>query len=62
MERELIYQTLQAVDDNRTRAAERLGISIRTLRNKLREYREESLSWKLKAQRESAEIKLISEL
>ena len=42
MEKELICQTLQDVNDNRTQAAELLGISIRTLRNKLREYREES--------------------
>lgn len=41
MERELIFRTLQDVDDNRTHAAEMLGISIRTLRNKLREYKEE---------------------
>ena len=40
MERELIYKTLNEVNDNRTHAAERLGISIRTLRNKLNEYRE----------------------
>ena len=38
MEKQLITQTLQAVNDNRTRAAELLGISIRTLRNKLKEY------------------------
>jgi transcriptional regulator with PAS, ATPase and Fis domain len=41
MEKELIFRTLQEVNDNRTKAANILGISIRTLRNKLREYREE---------------------
>jgi transcriptional regulator with PAS, ATPase and Fis domain len=40
MEKELIQQTLVEVDGNKTRAAEALGISIRTLRNKLTEYRE----------------------
>jgi len=44
MERELICQTLKKVDHNRTHAAEMLGISIRTLRNKLREYKAEGLS------------------
>jgi len=39
MEKELIFQTLKEVDDNRTHAAGILGISIRTLRNKLREYK-----------------------
>ncbi len=38
MEEYLIYRTLDEVDGNRTRAAELLGISIRTLRNKLNEY------------------------
>jgi DNA-binding NtrC family response regulator len=40
MERELIMATLESVSENRARAADMLGISIRTLRNKLKEYRE----------------------
>lgn len=40
MERKLILQTLQLTQQNKTRAAQILGISIRTLRNKLNEYRE----------------------
>ena len=38
MEQKLIGQTLRHVNDNRTHAAKMLGISIRTLRNKLKEY------------------------
>ena len=38
MERALIMETLQAMHGNRTQAAKVLGISLRTLRNKLREY------------------------
>ena len=41
MEKTLIFNTLESVNDNRTHAAKMLGISIRTLRNKLNEYREE---------------------
>ncbi len=37
-ERELIQQTLSATNNNKTRAAEMLGISLRTLHNKLKEY------------------------
>jgi DNA-binding NtrC family response regulator len=37
-EKELILQTLEFCGQNRTKAAEMLGISIRTLRNKLHEY------------------------
>jgi DNA-binding NtrC family response regulator len=44
MEKKLIFQTLREVADNRTQAAELLGISIRTLRNKLHEYKEEVAS------------------
>lgn len=40
MERKLIFMTLKDVNENRTHAAEMLGISIRTLRNKLHEYKE----------------------
>jgi len=38
MERELILQTLAATGNNKTRAAELLGISLKTLHNKLKEY------------------------
>ena len=43
MEKSLIYKTLQHVNENRTHAAQMLGISIRTLRNKLREYQNENM-------------------
>jgi DNA-binding NtrC family response regulator len=38
MERELIIETLKKTSNNRTRAAELLGVSVRTIRNKLKEY------------------------
>jgi len=41
MERQLIFNTLEDVGGNRTKAAELLGLSIRTLRNKLNEYEKE---------------------
>src|SRR5215210_1976326 len=40
MERQMILRTLQKTDNNKTRAAELLGISLKTLHNKLRLYRE----------------------
>lgn len=43
VEKRLILQTLELTAQNRTRAAQILGISIRTLRNKLNEYKEEGV-------------------
>ncbi len=39
MERNLIFKTLREMKENKTLTAKALGISIRTLRNKLNEYR-----------------------
>ncbi|MCX7016608.1 MAG: sigma 54-interacting transcriptional regulator, partial [Candidatus Sumerlaeota bacterium] len=38
MEKRIIIQTLERVGGNRTRAAEQLGVSVRTVRNKLHQY------------------------
>lgn len=38
MERELILSTLEETGWNKTKAAEKLGLSVRTIRNKLKEY------------------------
>ena len=37
-ERKLLELTLVATEGNRTRAAELLGVSLRTIRNKIRDY------------------------
>jgi transcriptional regulator with PAS, ATPase and Fis domain len=38
MEREMIIRVLKEMDGNRTRTAEKLGVSVRTIRNKIKEY------------------------
>ena len=43
-EKLLILETLRKTGDNKTRAAEILGISTRTLHNKLKKYRGRSAS------------------
>jgi DNA-binding NtrC family response regulator len=44
MEKNLIVETLQTVHGNKTRASELLGVSVRTVRNKLNEYQLENVS------------------
>ena len=43
IEKEVILNTLTALYNNKTHTARALGISIRTLRNKLAKYRREAL-------------------
>jgi DNA-binding NtrC family response regulator len=42
MERRLIFDTLREVNGNKTKASQLLGISVRTMRNKLNEYKDGS--------------------
>ncbi len=44
MEQKMIYAALDQTEGNRTHAAKILGVSVRTLRNKLNEYKEQSPS------------------
>ena len=46
-EKRFIFKTLHETKGNRTHAAKTLGISIRTLRNKLNEYRAEGIDFEL---------------
>jgi len=43
IERELVLQTLSRCGGNRTHAARILGLSVRTLRNKIRQYSAEGM-------------------
>ncbi|MCF7886315.1 MAG: sigma-54 dependent transcriptional regulator [Candidatus Marinimicrobia bacterium] len=43
MEKRLILRTLKKTDNNRTKAAEILGVSVRTIRNKLNQYKEDGV-------------------
>jgi DNA-binding NtrC family response regulator len=45
VEKDLIFKTLHKTEGNRTQAAKFLGISVRTLRNKLQEYKQDAGSW-----------------
>ena len=38
VERDLIIKTLRETGNNRTKAADVLGVSVRTIRNKLKDY------------------------
>ncbi|MEM1350501.1 MAG: helix-turn-helix domain-containing protein, partial [Myxococcota bacterium] len=42
--RKIILGTLERFGGNRTRTAEALGVSLRTIRNKLRDYRERGIN------------------
>lgn len=44
VERNLILQTLSSCGGNRTRAAKLLGITVRTLRNKIWRYRDAGIA------------------
>jgi DNA-binding NtrC family response regulator len=44
IERELVLQTLARCNGNRTNAARVLGLSVRTMRNKIRQYSAEGIN------------------
>jgi len=44
IERELVLQTLARCNGNRTHAARVLGLSVRTMRNKIRQYSAEGIN------------------
>jgi len=54
-ERLLIIKTLESTNNNKTRAAEILGISLKTLHNKLKEYGSSNADASARAEKEDAE-------
>jgi DNA-binding NtrC family response regulator len=54
-ERLLIIKTLESTNNNKTRAAEILGISLKTLHNKLKEYGNSVVDGASRAEKEEAE-------
>ena len=56
-ERLLILKTLESTNNNKTRAAEILGISLKTLHNKLKEYGSAGSDAKTGDREESEELK-----
>ncbi|HEV2696804.1 MAG TPA: helix-turn-helix domain-containing protein, partial [Terriglobales bacterium] len=54
-ERLLILKTLESTNNNKTRAAEVLGISLKTLHNKLKEYGSSAGDGAGRAEKEEAE-------
>jgi DNA-binding NtrC family response regulator len=54
-ERLLIVKTLESTSNNKTRAAEILGISLKTLHNKLKEYGNSVVDGASRAEKEEAE-------
>jgi DNA-binding NtrC family response regulator len=51
----LIVKTLESTSNNKTRAAEILGISLKTLHNKLKEYGNSVVDGASRAEKEEAE-------
>jgi DNA-binding NtrC family response regulator len=51
----LIVKTLESTNNNKTRAAEILGISLKTLHNKLKEYGSASPDGANRSEKEDAE-------
>src|SRR6202790_1474782 len=62
VERDLVLETLAHTHGNRTVSARLLGVSVRTLRNKITEYSAEGVDVSAKAKTKSTEGKLSERL